>query len=74
MFRRQVILSNAMNERIHSNVSKLGAPFHKVYTAQNDGAYKPRLAAFERHAGPAGLRAGRRPARIGQPAPALVGL
>ena len=42
-----VILSNAMNEQIHSNVAKLQAPFHKVYTAQDAGAYKPRLAAFE---------------------------
>jgi len=42
-----VILSNAMNDQIHSNVRKLEAPFHKVYTAQMAGAYKPRLAAFE---------------------------
>ena len=42
-----VILSNAMNEQIHSNVRKLEAPFHKVYTAQDARAYKPRLAAFE---------------------------
>jgi 2-haloacid dehalogenase len=42
-----VILSNAMNEQIHSNERKLEAPFHKVYTAQDAGAYKPRLAAFE---------------------------
>jgi 2-haloacid dehalogenase len=42
-----VILSNAMNEQIHSNVRKLEAPFHKVYTAQDAQAYKPRLAAFE---------------------------
>jgi 2-haloacid dehalogenase len=42
-----VILSNAMNEQIMSNVRKLEAPFHKVYTAESAGAYKPRLAAFE---------------------------
>jgi 2-haloacid dehalogenase len=42
-----VILSNAMNEQIHSNVRKLEAPFHKVYTAQDARAYKPRLQAFE---------------------------
>jgi 2-haloacid dehalogenase len=42
-----VILSNAMNEQIHSNVRKLEAPFHKVYTAQDAQAYKPRLQAFE---------------------------
>ncbi len=42
-----VILSNAMNDQIQSNVRKLEAPFHKVYTAQMAQAYKPRLAAFE---------------------------
>jgi 2-haloacid dehalogenase len=42
-----VILSNAMNEQIMANVRKLEAPFHKVYTAQDAQAYKPRLAAFE---------------------------
>jgi 2-haloacid dehalogenase len=42
-----VILSNAMNEQIHSNVRKLEAPFEKVYTAQDAKAYKPRLQAFE---------------------------
>jgi 2-haloacid dehalogenase len=42
-----VILSNAMDEQIHHNVAKLGAPFHRVYTAQQAGAYKPRLRAFE---------------------------
>ncbi|HVZ44842.1 MAG TPA: haloacid dehalogenase type II [Ramlibacter sp.] len=42
-----VILSNAMNAQIHSNVEKLRAPFHKVYTAEDARAYKPRLAAFE---------------------------
>ena len=42
-----VILSNAMNEQIDSNVEKLKAPFHKVYTAQDARAYKPRSQAFE---------------------------
>jgi 2-haloacid dehalogenase len=42
-----VILSNAADEQIHSNVEKLGAPFHAVYTAQQAQAYKPRLQAFE---------------------------
>ncbi len=42
-----VILSNAADEQIHSNVDKLGAPFHAVYTAEQAGAYKPRLQAFE---------------------------
>ncbi|WPC06161.1 haloacid dehalogenase type II [Pseudomonas benzenivorans] len=42
-----VIISNAMDEQIMSNVDKLGVPFHKVYTAQQAQAYKPRLQAFE---------------------------
>lgn len=42
-----VILSNAMDEQIPHNVAKLGAPFHRVYTAQQAQAYKPRLRAFE---------------------------
>jgi 2-haloacid dehalogenase len=42
-----VILSNAMDAQIPSNVAKLGAPFHAVYTAQQAGAYKPRFRAFE---------------------------
>ncbi|BBK33135.1 2-haloacid dehalogenase [Stella humosa] len=42
-----VILSNASNDQIQSNVDKLGAPFHRVYTAQQANAYKPRLQAFE---------------------------
>ncbi|MBX3503586.1 MAG: haloacid dehalogenase type II [Alphaproteobacteria bacterium] len=42
-----VILSNAMNAQIGSNVAKLGAPFHAVFTAEQAGAYKPRLRAFE---------------------------
>ena len=42
-----VILSNAQDDQIMSNVDKLGAPFHRVYTAQQAQAYKPRLQAFE---------------------------
>lgn len=42
-----VILSNAANAQIQSNVDKLGAPFHAVYTAEQAQAYKPRLKAFE---------------------------
>lgn len=42
-----VILSNASNDQIQSNVDKLGAPFHAVFTAQQAGAYKPRFQAFE---------------------------
>lgn len=42
-----VILSNAMNEQIDRNVALLGAPFHRVYTAESAQAYKPRMKAFE---------------------------
>jgi 2-haloacid dehalogenase len=42
-----VILSNAMDSQIMSNVAKLGAPFHAVYTAEQAQAYKPRFKAFE---------------------------
>lgn len=42
-----VILSNAMNEQIHHNVEKLGAPFAHVFTAEQAQAYKPRLQAWE---------------------------
>ena len=42
-----MILSNAADEQIHSNVCKLGAPFHAVFTAEQAKAYKPRLQAFE---------------------------
>lgn len=42
-----VILSNASNDQIHSNVAKLEAPFHAVFTAEQAGAYKPRMRAFE---------------------------
>ncbi|MGE0724671.1 MAG: haloacid dehalogenase type II [Alphaproteobacteria bacterium] len=42
-----VILSNASNDQIQSNVEKLGAPFHAVFTAEQAQAYKPRFRAFE---------------------------
>lgn len=42
-----VILSNAADAQIASNVAKLGAPFHAVFTAEQARAYKPRLRAFE---------------------------
>lgn len=42
-----VVLSNASDDQIMSNVEKLGAPFHAVYTAQQANAYKPRFKAFE---------------------------
>ena len=42
-----VIFSNAADEQIQSNVDKLGAPFHRVFTAEQAQAYKPRFRAFE---------------------------
>ena len=42
-----VILSNAADNQIRSNVEKLGAPFHAVLTAEQAQAYKPRFQAFE---------------------------
>lgn len=42
-----VILSNASDSQIGQNVDRLGAPFHAVLTAEQAGAYKPRLRAFE---------------------------
>lgn len=42
-----VILSNAADSQIQSNVDLLGAPFHAVLTAEQAQAYKPRLRAFE---------------------------
>lgn len=42
-----VILSNAMNNQIMSNVEKLGAPFHAVFTAEQAGSYKPQMNGFE---------------------------
>lgn len=42
-----VILSNAMVAQIPSNVAKLGAPFHAIFTAEQANAYKPRMRAFE---------------------------
>lgn len=42
-----VILSNAMKSQIMSNVEKLGAPFHRVITAEEAGSYKPQMNGFE---------------------------
>ncbi len=42
-----IILSNAADSQIRSNVDKLGAPFHAVLTAEQAQAYKPRFQAFE---------------------------
>ena len=42
-----VILSNSMTDLIPHSVAHLKAPFHTVVTAEEAGAYKPRLQAFE---------------------------
>jgi len=42
-----VMLSNASNNQIASNVAKLGATVHRVLTAEQAQAYKPRFRAFE---------------------------
>ncbi|SFU91400.1 haloacid dehalogenase type II [Pseudoduganella namucuonensis] len=42
-----VILSNAMDAQLVHNVEKLKVPFHRVYTAQQAKAYKPRMRPFE---------------------------
>ncbi|WP_137180858.1 haloacid dehalogenase type II [Roseomonas sp. AR75] len=42
-----VILSNASDDQIVKNAALLEAPFHRIYTAQQAQAYKPRMQAFE---------------------------
>ena len=42
-----VLLTNSMVSQIHHNAAKLGAPIHAVLTAEEAGAYKPHLRAFE---------------------------
>lgn len=42
-----VILSNSMRDLIGHNVARLGVGFDHVFTAEEAGAYKPRLQAFE---------------------------
>ncbi|WP_432876797.1 haloacid dehalogenase type II [Kribbella sp. CA-245084] len=42
-----VILSNAVDSILAGNVAKLGVDFHRVFTAEQAGAYKPRFQAFE---------------------------
>ncbi|MCJ8140974.1 haloacid dehalogenase type II [Falsirhodobacter halotolerans] len=42
-----VALTNAMNVQIPHNIAKLGAPIDHVLTAENAGAYKPQMQAFE---------------------------
>lgn len=42
-----VILSNADDKDILKNVKLLEVPFHRVYTAEQAQAYKPRMRPFE---------------------------
>jgi 2-haloacid dehalogenase len=42
-----VILSNAVDAMLAKNVEKLGVDFHRVFTAEQARAYKPRFQAFE---------------------------
>lgn len=42
-----VALSNADDRHLAAFIPRLGAPFHKVITAEQTGAYKPRLHAFD---------------------------
>jgi 2-haloacid dehalogenase len=51
-----VVLSNASDDQIGSNVAKLEAPFHAVFTAQQAQSYKPRMRGFEYMLGELGAR------------------
>ncbi|MGM3160171.1 haloacid dehalogenase type II [Dickeya undicola] len=42
-----VLLTNSMNDLITHHVPRLGAPIHRVFTAEQAGAYKPQMRAFE---------------------------
>ncbi len=42
-----VIFSNHADAFVYQNVDKLGVEFHRVFTAEQAQAYKPRLRAFE---------------------------
>ncbi|MFT4136782.1 HAD-IA family hydrolase [Microbacterium sp.] len=42
-----VALSNADDRHLATSIPTLGAPFHAVITAEQAGAYKPRLQAFD---------------------------
>lgn len=42
-----VALSNADDRHLAAFIPRLGAPFHRVITAEQTGAYKPRLHAFD---------------------------
>lgn len=40
-------LTNSMNVQIPHNITRIGVPFHAVYTAEQAQAYKPQMKAFE---------------------------
>lgn len=42
-----VALSNSMIDLIPPSIEKIGAPFHKVITAEETGTYKPLMQGFE---------------------------
>lgn len=42
-----VIISNAADAMLKNNVDQLGTEFHRVFTAEQARAYKPRYQAFE---------------------------
>jgi 2-haloacid dehalogenase len=42
-----VALSNADDRHLNTFIPRLGAPFHAVFTAEQTGAYKPRVQAFD---------------------------
>lgn len=42
-----IALSNADDRHLNAFIPRLGAPFRAVYTAEQSGAYKPRLRAFD---------------------------
>ncbi len=42
-----VALSNADDRHLAASIPRLGAPFHRVISAEQAGAYKPRLQAYK---------------------------
>jgi len=53
-----VILTNAADSQVGSNVDKLGVQFHAVYTSEQAQAYKPRFQAFDYMLGQLGVGPG----------------
>ncbi len=63
-----VLLSNTMNDLITYHVPRLGAPIHRVFTAEQAQSYKPRMRGFEYMLDELGCGPARHPARLFQPA------